>query len=145
MLQPLHFLRVGGSPVKMECSGVSRPGEAGPGMSPGVRSFGVCRGHREKDRCVHLRSAPPVACIGAPPLPCPEHCRVWLSLVLFINSSGDGHLGCSHFSAVMKALLVSVMHSFCVAQAFSVYSPRSATPGHMVTLFNVSRSCQTVF
>lgn len=47
MFRPLGFMREGRKPrVKMECFWVPGPAEAGPGVGPGMHSFGAW-GHRE--------------------------------------------------------------------------------------------------
>ena len=45
---------------------------------------------------------------------------VWISHILFIHSSVDGHLDCSHFLAIMSNAAMNVYEFFC-EHKFSVF------------------------
>ena len=72
--------------------------------------------------------------------------------ILFIHSSVDGHLGCFHFGAVMSNTAVNTVYEFLSGHLFSFLLGEREIPylgmellGHIVTVSNLLRTCQTVF
>lgn len=74
---------------------------------------------------------------------------VWIYHIVLIQSSVDGNLGCFNFLAIMSYY----EQYFCEHSSprFSYificlgYIPRSGILDPMVTMFNLSRNCQTIF
>ena len=73
----------------------------------------------------------------------------WLSHILFIHSSTDGHLSCLYFLAIIHWIMVLQIPIYCfyVGMCFHfswVFRNEIAEP-YGNSMFNFLRNCQTVF
>lgn len=74
---------------------------------------------------------------------------VWMYPILFINSSAEGHLHCFHILDIRNnATMIIHVTSFYADNIFSFFLViylGVEFPGHLISMFNLSSSCQIIF